>query len=282
MNPKPTSSMQRADRLRRRGRCGRPAPRARRPSPRARSPSGCRAWPRVQPAPAAISAAVVETLKVLRGRRRCRRCRAGRRRRRRHGRGAARASCAPGPASSSTVSPLVRSAIRKPAIWISDRLAGHDLGERRRASGLASGPGRSASASIARVSSSRHRTSAAGSSPAAPCPCSVSTDSGWNCTPSAGSSRWRTAITTLAAEGAALEHVGQLGVGDQRVVAPDLERSLEAGEDRLAVMLDHGRLAVHGHVGDHLATPRLHERLMAEADAERRDPGEREAPDRLE
>ena len=30
----------------------------------ARSPSGCRAWPRAQPAPAAISAAVVETLNV--------------------------------------------------------------------------------------------------------------------------------------------------------------------------------------------------------------------------
>jgi len=30
-------------------------------------------------------------------------------------------------------------------------------------------------------------------------PCGVSTDSGWNCTPSSGSSRWRTAITSPSA-----------------------------------------------------------------------------------
>ena len=53
-----------ARRRRARGRCARRAPRAGRPSPTARSPSGCRAWPPRQPAPAAISAAVVETLKV--------------------------------------------------------------------------------------------------------------------------------------------------------------------------------------------------------------------------
>ena len=30
-------------------------------------------------------------------------------------------------------------------------------------------------------------------------PSGVSTDSGWNCTPSSGSSRWRTAITSPSA-----------------------------------------------------------------------------------
>ena len=64
MNPKPTSSMQRAtaagvevdaraERLEQVRR-----------SRQARSPSGCRAWRRGSPAPAATNAAVVETLKV--------------------------------------------------------------------------------------------------------------------------------------------------------------------------------------------------------------------------
>jgi hypothetical protein len=43
------------------------------------------------------------------------------------------------------------------------------------------------------------------------------------------------------------------------------------------VVLDLGRLAVDRDVADDLAAERLHERLVAEADAERRDPGLGEA-----
>ena len=54
------------DLLAARGRCARPAPPAGRPSPTGWWPSGCRAWPPRNPHPAAIRAAVVETLKELR------------------------------------------------------------------------------------------------------------------------------------------------------------------------------------------------------------------------
>ena len=107
-------------RRRARGRCARRAPRGRRRSPTGRSPSGCRAWPARSRRPAAISAAVVETLKV------------GRpppvpavssRSSRSHCTGVASARIVPAsPASSSTVSPFVRSAMRNAAICISEAL----------------------------------------------------------------------------------------------------------------------------------------------------------------
>ena len=97
------------------------------------------------------------------------------------------------PASSSTVSPLVRSAIRKPAICDLGGLAGHDLGEHRRRSRRRSGRGREASASIAlRERSALGISCSPRKFASSSLPSSVSTDSGWNCTPSAGSSRWRT------------------------------------------------------------------------------------------
>src|SRR6266511_2182411 len=39
-------------------------------------------------------------------------------------------------------------------------------------------------------------------------PCGVSTDSGWNCTPSTGSSRWRTAITSSSPRADTSRHSG--------------------------------------------------------------------------
>ena len=85
-----------------------------------------------------------------------------------------------------------------------------------------------------------------------------------------------------AAGGADLEHVGQLVDGDQRVVAADLEVLRQPAEDRAPVVLDPRGLAVDRLVADHLAAPRLDQRLVPEADAERRDAGQGEAFDRLE
>jgi hypothetical protein len=86
----------------------------------------------------------------------------------------------------------------------------------------------------------------------------------------------------LAAVRTRLEALGQRRVDHQRVVAAHLERVAQAAEDRAAVMLDHGRLAVNRLVLHHLAAPGLDQRLMAEAHPERGDPRLREAPDRLE
>ena len=86
----------------------------------------------------------------------------------------------------------------------------------------------------------------------------------------------------IPTEGASLEHVGQLRRGHERVVATDLERLRQTAEDRPAVVLDRRRLPVHRLMADDLSPPRLHERLVAEAYAERWDPGGREAADRLE
>ena len=89
-------------------------------------------------------------------------------------------------------------------------------------------------------------------------PCGVSTDSGWNWTPSTGSSRWRSAHDHVARAGGHLELVRQLGVDDERVVAADHERGFEAVEDRPAVVLGLGGLAVHRLAAHHRAavTPR--------------------------
>ena len=77
---------------------------------------------------------------------------------------------------------------------------------------------------------------------------SVSTDSGWNCTPSAGSSRWRSAISTPVAVRRASRQSGSWLVDHQRVVAPDRQRRGQSAEDRAAVVLDARRLAVHRRV----------------------------------
>ena len=103
-----------------------------------------------------------------------------------------------------------------------------------------------------------------------PMPCSVRTDSGWNWTPSAGSSRWRTPIST-SPPGRGLETNGQLGVDDERVVAPYGQRAGQAGEDRAPVVLDRGGLAVDGLVDPDGAPEGLRESLVAETDPKRRD-----------
>jgi hypothetical protein len=191
MKPKPAPSMQRATSA---------GPR----SMRAPSASSTSAEPdrlvaerlpclaSAQPAPAAMSAAVVETLKVLRPPPvpavSTRSLRA-------QGTAAAIARIvAASPASSSTVSPFVRSAMRKPAICVSE--TSPDMISARTAE--VSSWGRSlpdATASIARV-----RVSLGNRQPrkfASSClPSSVRTDSGWNWTPSAGRSRWRRPMIT--------------------------------------------------------------------------------------
>ena len=99
------------------------------------------------------------------------------------------------PVISSTVSPFVRSAIRKAAVCASEAspaiiswstAAAFVRGQVLAAGQPVDGLGQD------RVAHPRKLRRSA-------LPCSVSTDSGWNCTPSAGSSRWRTPITTSPA-----------------------------------------------------------------------------------
>ena len=112
-------------------------------------------------------------------------------------------------------------------------------------------------------------------------PSGVSTDSGWNWTPTAGSSRCRTAITSPSSANA----VGSSDVGQprrrERVVAARLERIGQAVEQPAAVVPHRARLPVHelARVAD-LAAADLDERLVAEADAERRRGGEEPLEDR--
>ena len=86
----------------------------------------------------------------------------------------------------------------------------------------------------------------------------------------------------VAEAGAELELVGQVGVGDQRVVAAGDQRARQAGEDRPAVVLDLGVLAVDRLALDDAAAEGLDQRLVAEADAEHRRPGLGEGADRLD
>ncbi len=126
------------------------------------------------------------------------------------------------------------------AICTSDALPRHDLGEHGGGLLGATGPG------ATRARRSRSVRTSVGIVLAreevleqSACPCRVSTDSGWNWTPSAGSSRWRMRHHDAAAAGGDLEAVGQvLRCDDQRVVAPDGQRVRQPGEDRPAVVLD--------------------------------------------
>ena len=157
-----------------------------------------------QPAPAATSAAVVDTLKVGRPP------------------PVPAVSTRPSPAStgtassriaraspviSSTVSPLVRRAIRNAAVWASE--ASPDMiSWSTRAASSADRASRPATRSIASVSTGlRHARKLRSRA----LPCSVSTDSGWNCTPSAGSSRWRSPITTSPANAERSRQSGRSG-----------------------------------------------------------------------
>ena len=192
MKPKPASSMQRATPS------GSRSMRAPSASSRSAEPEElvaerlpCLAT--AQPAPAAISAAVVETLNVLRpppvpavssrSSRSVGTCAASAR--------IVRAS----PASSSTVSPFVLSAIRNPAICVSET-SPCMISASTSAVSSALRSLREASASIARGEGRVGHQPRSRKLASSFLPSSVSTDSGWNWTPSAGSSRWRNPIST--------------------------------------------------------------------------------------
>ena len=112
-------------------------------------------------------------------------------------------------------------------------------------------------------------------------PTGVSTDSGWNWTPSTGSSRWRTPITSPSAQVARdFELVGDRGRGE-RVVAAGKEVGREPVEQALAVVADQARLPVDERLrAADLAAECLDDRLVPEADAERRR-ARRQPPDDL-
>ena len=121
-----------------------------------------------------------------------------------------------------------------------------------------------------------------GSCAAASWPSPVRMLSGWNCTPSIGSSRWRTPITTLVGGGGDLEAVGhRRRVDDQAVVAGAGQRRRQAGEHADLAVLDRRRLAVHQRRGPHDPCPeRVPDRLVAEAHAEHRHAALGEGEDR--
>src|SRR5204863_4306130 len=81
----------------------------------------------------------------------------------------------------------------------------------------------------------------------------------------------------VSGKGASLQLRRQVRVGDQRVIAPHLERPLQVAEDRAAVVLHDRRLAVDWFADYDPPAPRLDDRLVAEAYAQCWDPGLREA-----
>ena len=104
-------------------------------------------------------------------------------------------------------------------------------------------------------------------------PCSLRIDSGWNCTPSIASPRWRKPMISPSSVCAVTSRVGrQRGAFDgQRVVADDVEAFGKAPEHTEPVGADRAGLAVHLHLRPHdLAAQRRADRLVAQADAEQR------------
>ena len=192
----------------------------------------------------------------------------------------ARASCAPAPRARRPSRPWCAARSGSPAICVSEA-SPCMISASTSAVSSALRSRRAASESIARVrialGISRFpsggdvvaRSTASRKLPSSSRPCSVRTDSGWNCTPSAGSSRWRRPISTPSPARGLLQAVGQVGVDDQRVVAPDRQRRGQPAEDRAPVVLDRRRLAVHRRSAASSAAERLCERLVAETHAER-------------
>ena len=76
-----------------------------------------------------------------------------------------------------------------------------------------------------------------------------------------------------AAVSGGFQAIGQFGVNDERVIAPDSERAGEPVEDGAAVVLDHRGLAVDWFVHHDAATEGLRHGLVTQADAERGDAG---------
>src|SRR5215217_3202108 len=270
MKPKPTSRMQRATASGSRS--------MRTPSASSRSAEPDRpvaerlpCLATAQPAPVAISAAVVETLKVGRpppvpavSTRSPRPASTGTAKRR-----MVRAR----PSISSSVSPLVRSATSTPAVSTSDALpsmisastAEDSSTERSR---------RDISLSMAFV-----MTGLGIAQEVLQQPLSVGREHRLRVEldPLRGQLAMAHGHQHAAAVRGRLEAVGQRGVDHERVVAAHDERRGQPREQARAVMVDLRRLAVHGDVADDPPPERLRERLVAEADAERRYPGLRQA-----
>ena len=119
------------------------------------------------------------------------------------------------------------------------RLAAHDLVHHVARLRRARGRGRRA---VARAPSGSRAQEVL---PEARAPSGVSTDSGWNWTPSIGSSRWRTPITSPSRRARGdLELVRDLDARRASGSARPRGRCGSPGEDALAVVLDVRRLAV--------------------------------------
>src|SRR4051794_17045671 len=262
MKPKPTSSMQRATAS---GLRSMRTPSASSTSAEPDSPVAerlpCLATP--QPCPAAISAAVVDTLNV------------GRpppvpavsiRSSRPVVTGVAKARMVvANPTSSSTVSPLVRRATSTPAVSTSEALPAM-ISASTAAVWSLERSWRDASASSALVSTALGIREEVLEQRLA-----VGREHGLGVELDA--ERRQLAVAHghqhAAAVRGRLQAVRQVVVDHERVVARDGQRVAQTGEEVAAVVLDLGRLAVHGQVPDDLAAEGLAERLVAEADAER-------------
>src|SRR5215210_7666030 len=202
----------------------------------------CLATP--QPAPAAISAAVVETLNVGRpppvpavSTRSPRPASTGLAKRR-----IVRAR----PSISSAVSPLVRSATSTPAVSTSDALPSMISASTAAASPIVR------SRREASVSSASVRTGLGMGKEVLQQAFSVWRKYGLWMKLDAGGGQLSVAHRHqhAAALRGPLQAVGQVGIHHERVVAPHDERRRQPGEHAHAVVLDLGRLAVNGHVPD--------------------------------
>src|SRR4051794_32574524 len=250
-----------------------------------------------QPAPAAMSAAVVETLNV--GRPPPVPAVSSRSSRPHSTRAASSRMVRARPASSSSVSPFARRAIRKPAICTSlASPAMTTLSTSAAWSADRSRPAASASMALVKMGSGMR---AGGYVPGAAASCagrsgSVAEEVAQQRAALVGQHRLGVELHALGGQLAVadghedasaargdLEGVGQRSLVDhQGVIAPHGQRRRNAGEDRAAVVLDGRRLAVDRQVAHDVAAEGLGERLVAEADAERRDARLGEAPDDLQ
>src|SRR5215210_7037275 len=228
-----------------------------------------------QPAPAAISAAVVETLKVGRpppvpavSMRSSRPVVTG---------VASSRIVVASPTSSSTVSPFVRSAISTAAVCVSEALPPM-ISASTAAVCCAVRSWRAASRSIASV-----RTGL-GIQEALQQRLAVRGEDGLGVELDADGGQLAVAHRHQhpAAPRGRLELCRELWVHHERVVAADDERAREPLEQAGPVVLDLGGLAVDGHVADDPAAVGLRQGLVAEADPQGRDARLGEAPHRLD
>src|SRR3954447_1834200 len=273
MKPKPASSMQRATAAGE-GSIRTPSASSRSAEPERPVAERLPCLATAQPAPAAISAAVVDTLKVGRpppvpavSMRSSRPVVTG---------VASSRIVVASPTSSSTVSPFVRSAISTAAVWVSDALPPM-ISASTAAACSADRSWRAASRSIASVRTGlgiqealQQRLAVRGEH-----------GLGVELDPERGQLAVAHRHQHPAAPRGRLEHLGEVRVHHERVVAADDERARQALEQPRPVVLDLRRLAVHGHVAHDPPAVGLGQGLVAEADDEGRDPGLGEALHRL-